>query len=266
VGRGINLLSHIAPKQSGKLLLKLLLKPRGAPIEQNKLDFLLAAQNFNFEMHDEKYTAYHWPGKGQAILLLHGWESNSSRWRPLIKKLRKKDFNIFALDAPAHGQTSGKEFTPVMFAEAADHIIKEQNIDILLGHSAGGFAALYYLSAFPHKLNKIVALAPTYSMEDVFAGMQKVLKLNPHALDTLRTHFIKVYDIIPSEFNSAKFVSALDLPALLIHDENDMTLPVLGSDAIAKVWNNCRYEKTSGLGHRLRHASVDTMIIDFISE
>jgi len=164
------------------------------------------------------------------------------------------------------GNSGGIEFTPIKFAEAAQHIIEGKNIDILIGHSAGGFSSLYYLSEYKtHNLKQAVILAPTYSMEDVFSGMQSILDLSNSSVNALRQHFIKVYDLIPKEFNSANFAQALTIPSLLIHDEDDLTLPVAGSDKIFKVWKNCRYEKTSGYGHRLRHSSVYALIIDFIS-
>ncbi len=215
-------------------------------------------------MHEESYTGYHWPGEGPSILLLHGWESNSSRWRPLIKKLRKKGLDIYALDAPAHCNSTGDEFTPVKFAEAADYIIKEKEIKILLGHSAGGFAALYYMSAIPNKIKAVIAMAPTYSMTDVFTGMQNILGLSSASMQALRSRFIAVYDVIPEEFNSANFVKDLSLPSLLIHDEHDLTLDIEGSDKISKVWRNCKYKRTSGFGHRLRNSEVDNLIINFI--
>jgi len=248
-------------------MLKLLLRPRPKPIEKNKLAFLAKAKNDTFKAHGETYTFYHWKGTGPSILLLHGWESNSSRWRPLIKQLKENNYNIYALDGPAHGNSSGNEFTPILFAEAAHHVIESKQIDIILGHSAGGFASLYYLSAYTSiSLKKAVILAPTYSMEDVFKGMKKILSLSTRSIDALRKHFIQVYDVIPEEFNSVNFIQSVDIPTLLIHDVDDLTLPIIGSDKIAEAWKSCRYEKTSGYGHRLRHTSVDAMIIEFISD
>ncbi len=264
MGKCLNLLSLVAPKRSGRILLSLLLKPRPKPIKTNMLNFLAEAANFSFEEHGETYAGYHWEGTGPSILLLHGWESNASRWRPLIKKLRQENYNIYAMDAPGHGNSTGTEFTPIKFAEAAHHIITEAKIEILLGHSAGGFASLYYLSSIPNKLKCCVILAPTYSMEDVFTGMKSILGLSTRAISNLRSHFIQVYDVIPKEFNSANFVKDLTLPSLLVHDEEDRTLPVAGSDMIAKTWKNCTYKRTAGYGHRLRDKAVDDMIIDFL--
>ena len=52
---------------------------------------------------------YRWLGKKETILLAHGWESNSFRWKDLIVKLDTAlDYNVIALDAPAHGRSSGE--------------------------------------------------------------------------------------------------------------------------------------------------------------
>jgi pimeloyl-ACP methyl ester carboxylesterase len=45
--------------------------------------------------------------------LVHGWESNASRWENLLPYLKKSGSTI-AIDGPAHGLSSGKEFTQNM--------------------------------------------------------------------------------------------------------------------------------------------------------
>jgi pimeloyl-ACP methyl ester carboxylesterase len=43
--------------------------------------------------------------------LVHGWESNASRWENLLPYLKKSGSTIIAIDGPAHGLSSGKEFS-----------------------------------------------------------------------------------------------------------------------------------------------------------
>jgi pimeloyl-ACP methyl ester carboxylesterase len=43
--------------------------------------------------------------------LVHGWESNASRWGNLLPYLKKSGSTIIAIDGPAHGLSSGKEFS-----------------------------------------------------------------------------------------------------------------------------------------------------------
>ena len=257
-------MSFIAPNYTGKTLLKLLLKPQRKSIEQNKLDFLKNSDTSTFSLHNESYAAYHWPNKGPKVLLLHGWESNASRWRPVIKKLQKKHFDIYAIDAPGHGHTTGDQFTPIKYAEAANVIIQNQKIDYLVGHSAGAYAALYYLSEYDSSISKVVALAPTYDMVDILKGMQKALSLNTKAYNALYNSFQKTYDLKPEDFSSESFVQKISIPGLLVHDTEDDILPVTGSDKITKVWKNHVYKKTSGYGHRLRNTEVDNWIVEFL--
>ena len=40
-----------------------------------------------FDFQDYKISYYNWPSEGPAILLAHGWESNSARWKPYLEDL-----------------------------------------------------------------------------------------------------------------------------------------------------------------------------------
>ena len=62
-------------------------------------------------------------------------------------------------------------------------------------------------------------------------------------------------------------VRELDVPALVIHDGDDHSVPWQQGKIIANAWPGARFMKTTGLGHGriLRDAGVVMAAVDFIS-
>mgnify|MGYP003786172511 CR=1 FL=1 len=55
-------------------------------------------------------------------------------------------------------------------------------------------------------------------------------------------------------------------PTLIVHDVNDMSIPVGDGPAIAAAWVGARLRTTAGLGHRriLRDPDVVAEVVDFV--
>ena len=63
-------------------------------------------------------------------------------------------------------------------------------------------------------------------------------------------------------------VKAVPIPSLLIHDTNDTDIPWQEGEAVARAWNDAKFIKTSGLGHRriLRDDFVIETTVAYIKE
>ena len=94
-------------------------------------------------------------GKGQTIVLLHGFLENSTMWHNLVNLLSKNN-RVVCIDLLGHGQTGclGYVHTMELMAEAVEAVLNHLNIEksIFIGHSMGGYVAL----AFAEKNNNAV--------------------------------------------------------------------------------------------------------------
>ena len=151
IGQAINLIAYVSPRYSAKLALSLFATPRGGTILDDQKSFLSTAEQDRLEYDDMAIMTYKWPGSKEMILMMHGWESNSFRWEPLIRRLQEEHYGVIALDAPAHGQSGSKVFNAILYAEFINVIADRFNPDIMIGHSVGGMASVFY----QHKYNKI---------------------------------------------------------------------------------------------------------------
>ncbi len=226
--------------------------------------FIQNSEASSFNHKGLRIAYFRWRGSGEKILLLHGWGSDSGRWKIFVPLLQEAGYDIHAIDAPAHGKSGGKFFTPKEYAEAISSYIDNNKIVILIGHSAGAYTTIYYSSNFTHQLNKLVALAPTFDLNDVIIGMKEMLKLNDQSISLLKEEFQNVYGAPIENFRADVLAKNISTDALLIHDEDDDILPVNGSKILASTWDTVEYIQTSKLGHGLNNKKLYMRIINFL--
>jgi pimeloyl-ACP methyl ester carboxylesterase len=94
-------------------------------------------------------------GKGDPILLIHGYLESAEIWSGLSERLSKK-FHVISVDLPGHGlsEVSGKPLTMEFMAGVLKGLLDYLAIDLvfLTGHSLGGYIALAFLELYPERL------------------------------------------------------------------------------------------------------------------
>jgi pimeloyl-ACP methyl ester carboxylesterase len=109
----------------------------------------------NYFYFREKRIHYFEIGKGEIILLIHGYFESALVWRNLANKLSKK-FKVIAIDLPGHGQSevSTDENSMEFIATLIKELLDFRGIDkvFLTGHSLGGYITLAFLELFPERL------------------------------------------------------------------------------------------------------------------
>ena len=265
VGLYINISSYISKSYAASKALSLFGTPRRGFITNEQSDFLDTAFKEEFEFDKLPIMTYRWVGKKQTILLAHGWESNSARWKNLIKYLNKRDFNIIAIDAPAHGKSGGKLFNAIMYSEFINVIAKRYQPDILIGHSVGGMASVL----FQHKyqiptVKKIILLGAPSEFTDVLQRYSDMLGYNERIRNQIKLTIINTFGKAPEDFSTAKFLKDISSQGLIIHDSEDNVIPYDDAVSINKSFKNSKLITTKGLGHSLNDESVTNHIYEFL--
>jgi pimeloyl-ACP methyl ester carboxylesterase len=271
----LNTLSTVSPEKGGEKAFKVFSKPRKGRLTPATKQFLSSAVWETLEFQDYKIQTYFWATdseqlktqnpKPETILLAHGWESNSARWKPLLSKLQKAGHTVIALDAPAHGATSGKLFVPTEYAACINAVIERFQPDVLIGHSVGGYASGYCMAHFgPPSVKKLILMATPSNLNQIFDAFLDFLKLAPNTRKAFYD-YIKIRYGKPAEaFALEHFADKIQAHGLIIHDENDELINAKDAYTIEKTWKNAQVIITKGLGHRLRHDKIYKMILDFL--
>lgn len=103
-------------------------------------------------------------GKGNAVVLLHGFLENQTMWQDLVPELRQKN-RIITIDLLGHGNTECLGYVHSMEdnAEAVQAVLTKLRIRkaVFVGHSMGGYVALAYAELYPESMRALVLLNST---------------------------------------------------------------------------------------------------------
>ncbi|MEM5565230.1 alpha/beta hydrolase [Psychroserpens sp. AS72] len=266
VGSFINLISYISPRLAGRMALTLFSKPRRIKLKEPEKDFLQTAflEDVNYE--DVNIMTYRWLGKKETVLLAHGWESNTVRWKDLITKLKALDYNVVSLDAPGHGKTSGRIFNALLYSECINVVAKKFNANIIIGHSVGGMATAFFQKKYQlSTVNKLVLLGAPSNFTGVFSRYVNMMSYNSRVSKTMDELIYERFNQKPDYFNAARFLEETTIDGLLIHDKKDKIIPYNDAEDFKNFYKTSKLITTEGFGHGLRHDDVNNHIIDFIT-
>lgn len=266
LGLYINILSYIAPKKSTALAYKYFTNPRSGRLFKDKLPAVLQEAEAEMVTHNDMvFQTYTWKGNATKVILVHGWESNAARWKLFITYLKKAGCTIIAIDAPAHGLSSGNEFTIARYAEFIDVVVQKQKPQFLVGHSLGGSTALYYQSHYPNNyIEKMVILGAPSDMSTILSNYMGLLSLNSNVFILLKNHFLDHFKIKIDDFSGSLFASKIKIKSLVAHDVNDDTVAFKEGKKIAAALPHSQFIATRGMGHSMHDDGLYQKIYAFL--
>lgn len=264
-GTYFNTLGFFSQEKVAEKAYLLFCTPRKGRVLPMQSEFLEVAKKEVVTVGDMNVQTYYWQGEKETVLLLHGWESNSFRWRNLIGHLKGEGYGVLAFDAPAHGHSSGSLFNVIRYTECTQTIVTRYNPDYLIGHSVGGMTAVYHQYLFPgNPLKKVISIGAPAEFSDVMKRYQDLLGFNDKVLNALDTYYKKHFGFGIDDFTTAEYAKSITIPGLLIHDELDLVAPFDASEKVHAHWNKSKLIKTQGLGHSMHQEQVNEQIIDFL--
>lgn len=266
IGLFFNTTRYVAPVWTAHKLFDLFCTPLSGGYKKVDRPFIQSAMQYQLATSQDQITYHHWVGSGKKVLFIHGWESNTARWRPYVETLQDKGLDIYSIDAPAQGMSAGSTITVLRYAEAIDLVVQNCQPDIIIGHSLGGMAAGYYLRHYQHDIQELVLLSTPSGLSDMMYRYFDILSLTYKMMPHLNKLFLDQYDIQPDHFSTASHLSDCTLNGIIIHDQTDDITPYPESLEVNDLWANGVHIATSGLGHSLKDDRIIKAICDYISD
>ena len=265
-GLYFNLLAFVLPEKLKKDGFNLFCTPFSKGLKPHHQAFLMTAFAEVLEVDGNKIQTYRWGTGSKKVLLVHGWASHSFRWKSYINALVEHDFTVLALDAPAHGNSTGKIMNLVIYERTLSAFLENHpDLHTIIGHSIGGFATTYYLSRNPEaSIQNAIILAAPGKVEEFFAFYVQFLGLSNKAIGLISEQFEKELHQKPSYFSAINFAQYIKTKALIVHDRGDKSTNYLDSEKLSQVWKDSTLKLTKGLGHELKSEELLQEIISFI--
>ncbi|TNE47823.1 MAG: alpha/beta fold hydrolase [Bacteroidetes bacterium] len=270
IGSLFNGMSLVAPGLAGRIAFYLFGFPLRKKVKPQESQFLATADLHYEQINGNKIAVYHWGFRGPVILLAHGWESHAGRWRKIAPPLVQAGFQVVAVDAPAHGRSSGRHFTMVRYAEVLRVIFQRYGrVDAFIGHSVGGSAGIWAMGTLSPALRprQAVILAAFSSLEYIMANARKMVGASPALMTAMETEIIRRFGQGIPYFSLTRQAGKLEaVEALLVHDRHDKVTAYTESQYLHAAWAGSRLHETEGFGHGLTAPAVLETVLEFVHE
>lgn len=215
---------------------------------------------------NKSIMVYEYGNSTKKVLLVHGWSGRGTQLFKIADALLKEGYATISFDAPAHGKSPGNSTIMIEFIASIFELERQFGpFEIAIGHSLGGMAVLNAAKS-GLQVQKIAVIGSGDIVQDILDNFISRLQLKPIISQKLRNYFETKYGEAMDNYSAYKAASALEIPILVIHDKNDLEVPVEAGMHIYQHVKNGDLMLTEGLGHRkiLGDARVIQKVIEFI--
>ncbi|MBQ5939932.1 MULTISPECIES: alpha/beta fold hydrolase [unclassified Massilia] len=223
-------------------------------------------------------------GKGEPLLLLHGFRGNKDHFTRTARSLTGH-YRVIVPDLLGFGESGhppGADYTPAAHARRMHAFLRQLGVDAahLGGSSMGGQIALHYAALYPEQTRSLWLLAPNgvpgaepgevarsvaaggrnvlmAKNEEEFAELFEVVMADPPfmpgfvrnviAQESLR--YQALHERIFVDVNRSPAPGAVKAPALIVWGAQDRVLHVSGAAALARSMPQAKVIVMPGVGH-----------------
>jgi pimeloyl-ACP methyl ester carboxylesterase len=202
----------------------------------------------------------------KKVLLAHGWSGRGTQLYNLADKILENRMMVISLDAPAHGSSSGKITNMLEYMETLKYIDQKYGpFHAAVGHSWGGMTLLMSV-ANNLRTEKLVSIGADDRIPDVLRSFVRKFRLKPEIARRIIKLYNKKLQRNIADFSASRSAEKINIPTLVIHDTEDIFVPVSSAYRIRQSLKNGTILITNGLGHHriFKNPKVIQKIINFI--
>jgi pimeloyl-ACP methyl ester carboxylesterase len=269
--------TRISPHLAARLALEMFLRPPRRRLDAQDEPVIARASRRSLRLGRGRVQAFEWSPRGDgpaaprpAVLLLHGWGSHAARFGSFVEPMLAAGWRVIAIDAPAHGESTGRRSDLGQFrsalAAALDELAPVQSI---VAHSLGAAAAVWLLADEPHRdVRSLVTVGMPRDVGYMMESFVLILGLREDVRRQLFRKFTRRFGTDPESFSAHALADRLHLPTLVVHDQDDDVAPFEHARAFATGLGRGRLSLSRGLNHSgpLRDATTIANIVAFIGE
>jgi alpha-beta hydrolase superfamily lysophospholipase len=270
-----------------QLCYQVLITPMHFPIEKQYRNFAKLAREYlqreRTELihhhHPRHHVLHHFAQnnpQAKKILIAHGWMSRAAYMSRLIRALHRQGFDVYALDFPAHGESSGLQLT---WLDAVS--ILKSTMDRLgpfyavIGHSFGGSMILNSLNLssqhpkwhIEHEPERVILLASPTRMRTPVSRIARQLGITPKGYQWLRHIFQRDAEVDLKRLDFHKYIRRATIPFLCVHGLEDTAIHPDDSIVFCKCYPHATLNLLAGANHvsLLVDERVEQSVCEFLT-
>ncbi len=238
-----------APGLTDRLLRRLFLTPPRHPRKSSEKVFLAKAKTFELSFGAQSLAAWSY-GSGPTVLLMHGWGGRGGQWRFLAEDLAEAGFRAIWFDAPAHGDSAGKQSSLLEFAGAICAVEAQCGpLHAVVGHSLGGAAIALAMAKGLQPHRAVLVAAPAHPRR-FYRALMGLLHIPESAWADHERAFEAHLGLPWSIAEVPRHLSEHPCPTLIIHDLDDAEVSFSEAQDLEAAGPHVLLHPTAHLGHR----------------
>ncbi len=264
------ILEVTSPKLAARFAMKLFTTPVKfkLPKREEEMNLKSRQELVMIPLLKKSVNVYFLGDSPKKILLVHGWSGRGTQLVTIADKLIKQGYSTVSFDAPAHGKSTGKTSDMTQFISSILQLEKQYGpFEFVIGHSLG---AMSVLNAIKNGLqvDKAVIIGSGDVIKDIMDDFTKKLGMNIATGELMIKMFEKKFGETINSYSAYIAAKDIRIPVLVVHDENDIDVPVSAAKHISNHLSDSKILITQGLGHRkiLGDKIVINKIIEFLQQ
>jgi pimeloyl-ACP methyl ester carboxylesterase len=210
---------------------------------------LRKGEPFSFSFRGRRIAGWRWGDSPRSILLVHGWGGHAGRLAKFVEPLIAAGFSVVALDAPAHGDSGGRQTGLPDIARCLLAAEKAAGpFAGAIGHSAGAAACVLAIRE-GLDVSRAVLLAPTTNPEEFSGRFARALRIPAEVHAKMKERLERHHGWRWPHLRLVACVPDRPVPLLIFHDEGDHAVRLRDGEAIVRMWRGATIVRTRGLGH-----------------
>ena len=243
--------------------------PLRLPVPQREQHMINSAAKRTIEIPElaKSITTYELGNGTKKILLVHGWSGRGTQLVSIAEAFVNLGFKIISFDAPGHGKSKGRISDMAQFISCIHELEKTYNgFDYAIGHSLGAMSLLNATHQ-NFKIKKLITIGAADIISEIIKRFIINMDLTPNIAQNIKVLLDKKFEEDIDNYSSHKAAQGVVIPTLVIHDIDDVDVPVSCAYQIRQNLAQGSLLITSGLGHRkiLGDEKVIQSIITFIT-
>jgi len=265
----LNVWSKLSKRKAGEKAFELFCTP--VPTGPKKTPKVFdEAEKLQLKVNGEKVIGYRWNHpQPKKALILHGFSSTIKKFDHFVMPLVKKGYEVLAFDAPAHGESEGKQVNVLLYKDMISAVYEKFGpVQSFISHSFGGLALSLFMEEQPYQEHKkMVLIAPATETSSALDSFATFLKLDEEVKEEVRKVIYSKKKEWPEWYSVRRAANQIKADVLWVHDEDDEITPWTDAEKVQQdAHPNFQFLHTKGLGHRriYRDQKVKKAVIDFL--